>query len=238
VKRLQSSLTAHATRRPRARLRWALLPWLLVMPCATACAADRTSPNRVLDDYATALEAGRYRDAYALLSTEAQRDIPYAAFERMARENPDEVEEIARSLRRPVAHSTVTATVTGADGSQLLLVYESGGWRVDASAVDLYSQASPELAMESFVKAFESKRYDVLLRFIPAGQRAGLDANALRAAWEGEQKRDMTQLVQALKASLPTAKVELLGDRATLAYGPGATIELLREQGVWKIEEL
>jgi hypothetical protein len=192
----------------------------------------------VLNDYAAALEAGRYQDAYALLSAEAQRDIPFAAFERMARENPDEVKEIARSLRRPISESSVTATVTGADGSTLLLVYEAGSWRVDSSAVDLYSQASPELAMASFVKAFESKRYDVLLRFVPAEKRAGLDEKSLRTAWEGEQKRDMTQLVQALKASLPTAKVELLGDRATLAYGPGATIELLREQGVWKIEEL
>jgi hypothetical protein len=223
----------------RALLRRALQPWLLAALCATAaCAADRTSPNRVLNDYAAALESGRYRDAYALLSAEAQRDIPYAAFERMARENPDEVKEIARSLRRPIAESQVTATVTGADGSQLLLVYEAGSWRVDGSAIDLYSQASPELAMASFVKAFESKRYDVLLRFVPTEKRAGLDEKALRAAWEGEQKRDMTQLVQALKASLPTAKVELLGDRATLAYGPGATVELLREQGVWKIEEL
>lgn len=203
-----------------------------------ACTGDRSSPSRVLNDYAAALEAGRYHDAYALLSADAQRDIPYAAFERMARENPAEVKEIARSLRRPIAESYVTATVTGADGSKLLLIYEAGAWKVDGSAVDLYSQASPELAMASFVKAFEGKRYDILLRFVPTAKREGLDEKTLRAAWEGEQKQDMTQLVQALKASLSTAKVELLGDRATVGYGPGATVELLREQGIWKIEEL
>jgi hypothetical protein len=205
---------------------------------ALGCAADRTSPNRVLGDYAAALEAGRYRDAYAMLSTDAQRDIPFSVFERMARENPSETQEIARALRRPIAESYVTATVTGADGSKLLLVYENGAWKVDGSAIDLYSQASPELAMASFVKAFENKRYDVLLRFVPANKREAMDEKTLRTAWEGEQKQAMGQLVQALKASLPTAKVELLGDRATVGYGAGATIELLREQGVWKIEEL
>lgn len=212
---------------------------LLAVLCTTlGCAADRTSPNRVLNDYAAALEAGRYRDAYALLSADAQRDIPYKSFERMARENPAEVEEIARSLRRPIAESYVTATVTGADGSKLLLVYEAGVWKVDGSAVDLYSQASPEQTLTSFIKAFEGKRYDILLRFVPVAKRSGLDEKTLRSAWEGEQKQDMTQLVQALKASLPTAKVELLGDRATVGYGPGATLSLLREQGIWKIEEL
>jgi hypothetical protein len=226
---------------PSALLRSVALPAVpMVVLCTTlaACAGDRSSPSRVLNDYAAALEAGRYRDAYALLSEDARRDIPYAAFERMARENPEEVKEVARSLRRPLAESYVTATVTGADGSKLLLIYEAGAWKVDGSAVDLYSQASPELAMASFVKAFEGKRYDILLRFVPTAKREGLDEKVLRAAWEGEQKQDMTQLVQALKASLPTAKVELLGDRATVGYGPGATIELLREQGVWKIEEL
>jgi hypothetical protein len=192
----------------------------------------------VLGDYAAALEAGRYRDAYALLSAEAQRDIPYASFERMARENPAEMKEIARSLRRPIAESYVTATVTGPDGNTLHLVFEGGAWRVEASAIDLYSQASPQLAVASFVKAFEGKRYDILLRFVPSSKRAGMDEKTLRKAWEGEQRQQMTQLVQALKASLPSAKVDLLGDRATLGYGAGATIELLREQGVWKIEEL
>ena len=38
--------------------------------------------------------------------------------------------------------------------------------------------------------------------------------------------------------SLPTAKVELFGDRATLAFGAGGSVELVRERGLWKIEDL
>lgn len=220
---------------PPSRLSWLALA--LAVACS-GCAADRDSPSRVLQQYAAALEEGRTQDAYALLSREARQDLPYAAFERLVRENPGEMKDIATSLLRPVEQSYVTATVTGPDGQVLTLIYEAGAWRIDGSAVDLYSQASPELAVASFVRAFEARRYDILLGFVPDAQLRGLDAQKLKQAWEGEQKQEMQQLVQSLKASLPTAKAEQVGNRATLGYGAGATVELVREAGLWKIEEL
>jgi hypothetical protein len=93
--------------------------------------------------------------------------------------------------------------------------------------------------VRAFLRAYENKRYDVLLRFVPEDQ---LDkettAAELKKTWEGEGKSDMDRLTGALKASLPTAKVELFGDRATLAFGAGGAVELVRERGVWKIEDL
>jgi hypothetical protein len=109
---------------------------------------------------------------------------------------------------------------------------------VDGSAIDLYSQATPEAAASAFVRAVDNKRYDILLRFVPDSQREGLGEAQLRAAWEGEQKPDMLRLTEALKAALPTARFEVVGERATLAYGAGGTIELVREHGAWKVEEL
>ena len=50
--------------------------------------------------------------------------------------------------------------------------------------------------------------------------------------------RKMRGLPQALKAALPTARFEVLGERATMAYGAGGTVELVREHGVWKLEDL
>ena len=45
-----------------------------------------------------------------------------------------------------------TATVTGPDGeSSILLVYEQGAWRVDASAIDLYCQRTPEAAVRAWL---------------------------------------------------------------------------------------
>ena len=37
---------------------------------------------------------------------------------------------------------------------------------------------------------------------------------------------------------LPNAKLDVAGDRATMAFGAGGTVELVRERGVWKVEDL
>ncbi|HMR07501.1 MAG TPA: hypothetical protein PKA88_17085 [Polyangiaceae bacterium] len=195
-------------------------------------------PKETLDAYARAVSDGQIDAAYALLSDEAKKSIPREAFGRMIRENPDEVREIARALLRPAGPPLVTATVTAPGGQSLLMVYENGSWRVDGSAIDLYSEASPEIAIRSFIRAYDNRRYDVLMRFVPEPKREGLDGKKLKKAWEGEQKAEMDRITQALAAAMPTARFERTGDRATMAYGAGGTVELVREQGHWKIEEL
>ncbi|HEX3774585.1 MAG TPA: hypothetical protein VHV51_08985 [Polyangiaceae bacterium] len=213
---------------------------LSALALSAACAGPGTgNPEDVLSAYSHAVQRGHLAEAYALLSDDAKKTIPFEQFRRMVQENPEAAQELARALDRPRSGPPrVTAKVTGADGEPLLLVYESGGWRVDGSAIDLYSQATPEAAASAFVRAVDNKRYDILLRFVPDSQREGLGEAQLRAAWEGEQKQDMARLTEALKAALPTARFEVAGERATLAYGAGGTIELVREHGAWKVEEL
>jgi hypothetical protein len=155
----------------------------------------------------------------------------------MVKENPEEVQAIATALTRPSGPPRVTAVVTSPEGETLLLVYESGQWKIDGSAIDLYNQDTPKAALTAFVRAFENKRYDVLMRFVPDGKKEGLDAAKLKKEFEGEQREEVERLTQALRAALPTADVELIGDRATMSYGAGGTIELVRERGAWKVEE-
>lgn len=214
---------------------------VLAVALTTGCGASAgADPDRVLNDYSLALEGGRAADAYALLSAESKKSISFEQFQRILKENPEEARELARSLRRPqAAPPRVTATVTGPDGeSSILLVYEQGAWRVDASAIDLYSQRTPEAAVRAFLRAYDNRRFDVLLKFVPEDQRGELTAAELKKMWEGEERADMDRLTGALKASLPTSKLELFGDRATLAFGSGGSVELVRERGLWKIEDL
>ena len=132
----------------------------------------------------------------------------------------------------------VTAVVTAPSGESLLLVYEDGAWRVDGSAIDLYGQSTPESALRSFVRAFRNRRYDVLLRFIPDAEREGLGAAELKRAWEGGERAELERLVSAVETALPTARLEVTGDRATMAFGAAGTVELVREKGAWKVEDL
>src|SRR5690606_28719976 len=170
----------------------------LLAPCLGCAAGNASSgPREALRAYALALREGRSKDAYALLSAEARGRVSLAEFERMVAENGREIEDISASLLAPAEVPRVTATLTSPDGEQLLLVYEGDGWRVDGSALDLYSQETPEAAVASFVRAFNNRRYDVLWRFIPEGKREGLSVEQLKQAWEGEQRQQVEQLTQA-----------------------------------------
>jgi len=64
----------------------------------------------VLAAYAHALESGHAREAYDLLSEDAKKGMPFEAFERILKENPEEMRAIAGALTRPSEEASVTAT--------------------------------------------------------------------------------------------------------------------------------
>ena len=213
---------------------------VLAVAAAMGCASSRAaagSPEGTLHAYAQALEEGRADAAYRMLSDEARRGISFEAFRAMIKDDPDGVREIGRALERPAAPAVVTAIVTSPSGQELRLVLEDGAWRVDGSSLDLYAQDTPRHAVMGFVRAVERKRYDVVMRFVPESHVEGLDAAKLKAAWEGNERSEIEQVVAALRQALASASVaiEETGERATMPYGSG-TLQLVREHGLWKIE--
>jgi hypothetical protein len=211
---------------------------LLALMAALGCGALQhpgDDPQSTLHAYARALDEGRADEAYGYLSDDARRGTSLEAFRRIVKDDPEGVREIARALGRPTVPAVVTATVTSPSGDELHLVLEKGTWRVDASTIDLYAQDTPRHAIVGFVRAIERQRYDIVLRYVPEAHRAGLDAAKLRAAWEGHDKDEITQVASALKHALPGATIEETGERAAMPYGAG-TIQLVREHGLWKIE--
>ncbi|MEZ4374551.1 MAG: hypothetical protein R3B07_27265 [Polyangiaceae bacterium] len=68
-------------------------------------------------------------------SDEAKKTLPFDAFQRMVKENPDEVKQVSQSLLRPSGPPRVVATVTSPNGD-FALVYEDGaGGNADGSAI-------------------------------------------------------------------------------------------------------
>lgn len=200
------------------------------------CASSAQSPQSALHDYARALEDGRADDAYRLLSAEARRGVSRQQFTTMLRENPDEAKELGRALQRSSLPAVVTARVTTQSGHEVDLVLENGRWVLDGSAVDLYAQDTPRHAVQSFVRAVERKRYDVVLRFVPLSHREGISAKLIQESWEGTEKNELLATLVAIKQALPTASIEQTGDHAAMSYGSGS-LSLLRENGTWKIED-
>ena len=209
---------------------------VLALACGGCLGPKAEDPQSILRSYSRALSEGRAEDAYRMLSEEARRGISLEAFRRMVKDNPEEVREIAKALARPTATPVVTATVTSTNGQELQLVLENGKWKVEATAIDLYAQDTPRHAIQGFVRAVDRKRYDVVLKFVPDSHKEGLDPSKLKSAWEGHDKEEIEQVVSSLKQALPTASIEETGDRATMAYGAG-TMQLIRERGLWKIED-
>ncbi|XXX80996.1 hypothetical protein WMF30_19760 [Sorangium sp. So ce134] len=153
--------------------RTALLLFSLALPACGSSYAQQ-GPSDTLRAYAQALQEGRVDAAYRLLSDEAKRSMSLEAFRRAVRDNPDDALEIARAIARPAADPVVTATVTMPNGEELLLVFEGGRWRLDAAAVDLYGQATPRQALVGFLRAFERRRYDIIMRYVPDAEKEGL----------------------------------------------------------------
>jgi hypothetical protein len=235
----------------------------LVVALSGCVSAVQQGPSDTLRTYSEALEQGRVDDAYRMLSDEAKRSMSLEAFRRAVRENPEDVAEIARALARPSGDPQVTAVVSIPNGDELLLIYEGGKWRIDAAAVDLYSQATPRQTLVGFLRAFDKKRYDVVLRFVPDAEREGsallegddapkeaakpgdapkaeavkLTPEKLKESWEGPQREQINRIVQAIKTALPTAQIEETGDSAAMTYGAGGTVSLVREHGLWKIRD-
>jgi hypothetical protein len=157
----------------RSVKRTAVLLFMLALPACGSSYAQQ-GPSDTLRAYAQALQEGRVDAAYRLLSDEAKRSMSLEAFRRAVRDNPDDALEIARAIARPAADPVVTATVTMPNGEELLLVFEGGRWRLDAAAVDLYGQATPRQALVGFLRAFERRRYDIIMRYVPDAEREGL----------------------------------------------------------------
>lgn len=146
---------------------------VLLLACGSQAAVQQ-GPSETLRAYSQALEQGRVDDAYRLLSDEAKQQMSLDAFRRAVRENPDEAMDIARALSRPATDPVVSATATLPNGDEVVLVFEGGAWRIDAAAVDLYAQATPRQAMTGFLRAFDRKRYDIIMRYVPDAEKQGV----------------------------------------------------------------
>lgn len=200
------------------------------------CTRQRStrSPKEVVESFGRALAEGRLEAAYGLLS-EAQRGaLTRADFERQVRNNQTEVKAFSSASSRLVAER-VEATVTLAEGTRLRLTQEGDGFRIDQPVTSFYPSTTPREALVSFVRAIEAGRWDVLLTLMPEADRGELDAAKL-AERIAPQLEEVTRIAALLATSLE-APIEIVGDRATMPYGEGATMRFVRESDDWKVED-
>ncbi|HET6149933.1 MAG TPA: hypothetical protein VFH68_20500 [Polyangia bacterium] len=202
-----------------------------------ACAHPQRGPAEALADFGGAVDRKDYPAAYALMTAEYRRRVPLADFRRELEAGGPDVATVARRLRDQAASTPFEIEVEIDLGQKLTMVLEAGQWRVAAQPFDLSSQETPRAALRSFVRSVELRRYDALLRLIPNRYRIGVSVDQLRDYWEGERRAENQKLLQALRAHMNAPIVET-GDEARMPYDETAEVRFLREDGVWKIEDV
>jgi len=202
-----------------------------------SCAHAPRGPAEALADFGGAVDRKDYVTAYGLMTADYRRRVPLADFQRELDGGGPDVATVARRLRDEAARTPFQIEVEVDLGQKLTLVLEGGQWRVAAQPFDLPSQETPRAALRSFVRAVELRRYDALLRLIPNRYRAGMSIDKLRDYWEGERRADNQKLVKALRDHIAAPIIET-GDEARMPYDDSAEVRFLREDGVWKVEDV
>ncbi len=147
------------------------------------------------------------------------------------------MQTIAHRLKDEGARTPLQIDVEVDLGQKLALILEGGQWRVAAHPFDLYAQQTPRAALRSFVRAVELGRYDALLRLIPNRYRVAVTVEKLRDYWEGEHKSENRKLLKELRANIGAPIVET-GDEARMPFGENSEARFLREDGLWKVEDV
>lgn len=219
-------------------------PFVATALVVTACVASigcggiapGATPESALDAFARALREGRTREAYGLMSQGYRRRVSREDFEQRIERDRAEVRQTAATLSERRGPAEQEAVVEYGQGETLRLVRERGEWRVATDVVDFYSQRTPRVALRSFVRAMERRRYDVVLRLVPQRDREGTTVEGMARAWEGDGREEVERLLANLRQALDNP-IEEVGDRATMSYGERFRVQFVREDGVWLIDD-
>lgn len=219
------------------------MPWLVLALLAIGCAGTKpppATPELAVVDFARALNAGHFDEAYARMSEEYRQRVPFEQFKRQLTENPEETADLSHALSHVQEGTTLEATVRYDDDNELTLRREGTGenesWFLSSPLVDFYDQSTPRAALRAFVRALERRRYDVIMRLIPNADKEGITSDRLEQAWSGDGRKELERLVHNLKEHLGDP-IEVVGERATMPYGDQMRAQLVRENGVWKVED-
>ncbi len=209
------------------------------MGLLAGCGPASASPEAALHSYAQALREGKVGQAYGLMSAEFRAKHSREEFAAMIRNNKAEAEQTAERLSVEEGSVAIRAELKYGYDETLQLRKEAGSWKIATNPLMFYSQATPRDTVRSFVRAYTLKRWDVMLRFVPAKYRENMTVAMVEKQFDGPRKDEMREMMETVRVNLnaPTSDTQS-ENQARLRYGETYEVELVREQGVWKIKRL
>ena len=200
-----------------------------------ACAPRAAAPANAVLSYAAAVERRDFTTAYALMSSSYRQRVPLGEFRHSLEQDAPELAADARALRAAADRWGARVEMVLPAEARVTVVREGTSWRLEDRPVDPFGQETPRAALRAFLRAVESRRWDVLLRLAPAHVRGALTAEKLQAFWEGEQGPANRALLRELRLNLG-APIAEEGEEAFMTYGSSHQVRFVREEGSWRIE--
>ena len=211
----------------------------MALSLCVGCAATEPvrSPQRTVSAYARALSDGKAKQAYALMDKAYRARVPYEEFKRHLDENQREALALSENLGRPATEHIATTELRYHGLEEPVVLHEEDGhYRIATPLTEFYGQSTPRAALNSFVRALDQRRYDVVLRLLPNADKTGLTTERLEETWTGPAREDLERLLANLQQARH-APIEVMGDHATMPYAGHRRMQFLREDGQWKIED-
>lgn len=204
----------HATRVARR----AALPMLLA--CSSKPLPD---PRVAVQRWADAVEKGDSEAVHALLTEDARRSRGESRVAELLKLHHKELTATGQATASPQARLETVAELSLPHDSTATVVVEEGRFRVAAAGALPAAASTPLDAVRELREVLARRSYAGLLRVL-SGDTAG--------ALEGGVK----DLVDALEE--PSAlEIAVDGRRATARIPGGHQIELVREDGVWRVKD-
>ncbi len=204
---------------------WVAAAVAAIFPGLGGCGASASGgPERALDEYARAVQQGRVDRAYDLLSDGARRRFSRGAYRRAFAENRAEMAAAARELRQVARQSSAVTIDVPLEGGGLATVVrgQDDEWRIAGGVGGVASLRSPRQTLWALRNSLKARDYGSLLRVL---------ARDVRGALEEEVRRT----IEALE-DIDRLPIQLDGNRARVTVRPGHSLELVFEDGEWRLK--
>jgi|GEM_PF-6444455 hypothetical protein len=204
------------------------LPMIALGTILCACAPKPiTSPVHTMRVYLTSIDRNRPDIAYGLMGADAKKRITLEEFSHRWQTLRPELQIQARKLRRALKNASPTrrAKLVPPNGSGIQLTREGGRWKLDRGIPLGHGTRTPRSALKSFVRAVEERNYRAVMRLLAPSVAQSIET-------------DIDGRLRQLKQSLKNMKIRSTNNRASLRYGRGKHVKLVRDSaGDWRIED-
>jgi hypothetical protein len=207
----------------RVRLSWPI--WMAMGLCALATACRTAAgPEELGRDYVLALREGRVADAYRLTSSDFQRRVGFAEFQRRY---PDDLRRNERAGQIEGALGQIEVKAPG-----LAFVRGPDGWRLEELSSD---PDGPAATLQRFLDAAERGDFSAAYELLSESWRARYTPERFKEDFEREPqaKERLARARQAL-AHAPVLREGV----AEYPLGDGRAIRLVREGRAFRLAAL